>query len=214
MSAMGIPSEVSRIGPSRSGQLGEGGRRWGRHKRPSSRIPEDRSRRRGWGSGPLGHPPHEVPEADLAEGPEGTGLLRGGEPGVHQPAQGRFLPGSAVVVAVFCLVLVPPGRVLRPGQPADTEPAGAQAPARDGEGAGSQQGAEDPRPRDPDRPPSAERWHQEPLLMEGLGAPFCPSKGILHEPQRFGRAKQGLRKAGLHPLCPRQACTQNPEATA
>lgn len=139
------------------------------------------------GQAPLGHPPHEVPEADLAKGPNGTGLLRGGEPGVHQPAQGRLLPGSAVVVAVFYLILVPPGRILWPGQPADTEPArGAQAPARDGEGAGSQQGAEDSRPRDPDRPPSAERWHRELLLMEGLGAPFCPSKGILHEPQHFG----------------------------
>lgn len=66
--------------------------------------------------------------ADLAEGPEGTGLSQG-EPGVHQSAQGRLLPWDAVVVIVFRFLLIPPGRVLWPGQPGDRQQAGAQAGA-------------------------------------------------------------------------------------
>lgn len=70
----------------------------------------------GWPCQPL---PHESPEADLAEGsegPEGTGLCQG-EPGVHQPAQGRLLSWDTVVVIVFCVLLVSPGRLLQPSQP-------------------------------------------------------------------------------------------------
>ena len=70
----------------------------------------------------MGPPPQRCAEADLAKGaedPQGTGL-REGEPGVHQPTQGRLLPWEAVVVVVLRLLFVPPGRVLHPGQPADT----------------------------------------------------------------------------------------------
>lgn len=71
--------------------------------------------------------PHESIGTDLAdssEGPEGTGLCQG-EPGVHQSSQGRLLPWNAVVVIVLHVLLIPPGRLLQPGQPEDRQQAGA-----------------------------------------------------------------------------------------
>lgn len=95
------------------------GRKWGRQG-PSIRI-------MGKGAGEAGGPrttlaaphPQEAHGADLAEGPEGAGLGQG-EPGVHQPARGRLLPRDAVVVIVVRFVLVAPGRLLGPGEPAHT----------------------------------------------------------------------------------------------
>lgn len=72
------------------------------------------------------------PETDLAKGskgPKGTGLCQG-EPGVHQPAQGRLLSWDTVVVIVFHVLLVPPGRLLQPSQPGDRQQEGAQARAQ------------------------------------------------------------------------------------
>lgn len=126
---------MSGVGPDPSVQFGEGRRARRAREAGETLLPEEkRSRRRSQGQAQgvraqrrHCHRPSPVRaiEADLAEGADRTGLSEG-EPGVHQPAQGRLLPWDAVVVVVLRFLLVPPGRLLRPGQPGDRWQAGAR----------------------------------------------------------------------------------------
>lgn len=63
-------------------------------------------------------------EADLSKAPEcrqRTGLCDS-QSGVHQPAQGWLLSWNAVVVIVVCgSLIISPGQLLQPSQPAGTE---------------------------------------------------------------------------------------------